>query len=355
MEQASRLLPELDKLADQIDQSPDQVLARAFPDTDAGLRPRAIVVDPAAPPVAADDLDKAMQQHRAKMLRAGRRALEKIRKDGPSAQLDPEEADGLEAIVMPVARPALLIRDGRFAKPLPPWQELEGFRNSIERVARSVGRIELSGSPRLHWGGTGWLIGEDTIVTNRHVAELFSGRGRGAKWSFIPGMAAGINYGEDPDSVPTAPIKITGIIGVHERFDLALFKIARMSGAKAPEPLTVASQAADTMKGRKVYVLGYPAHDSRNGETAMRAIFADIYNVKRLQPGKIMEVMDQDSFFHHDASTLGGNSGSCVVDLETGQVIGLHFSGVYLKFNRAIALWMLKDDPLLKAAKANFD
>ena len=61
-----------------------------------------------------------------------------------------------------------------------------------------------------------------------------------------------------------------------------------------------------------------------------------------------------DDLMFHDASTLGGNSGSCVVDLETNQVIGLHFAGLYMQYNEALALWRLVDDPLLTRAGVNF-
>jgi V8-like Glu-specific endopeptidase len=33
----------------------------------------------------------------------------------------------------------------------------------------------------------------------------------------------------------------------------------------------------------------------------------------------------------HDSSTLGGNSGSAVIDTETGEVLALHFGGEYLR------------------------
>jgi V8-like Glu-specific endopeptidase len=56
----------------------------------------------------------------------------------------------------------------------------------------------------------------------------------------------------------------------------------------------------------------------------------------------------------HDCSKLGGNSGSCVIDLETNQVIGLHFGGRYLGRNSAVALWELRDDRLLKKGRVNF-
>ena len=56
-----------------------------------------------------------------------------------------------------------------------------------------------------------------------------------------------------------------------------------------------------------------------------------------------------------DSSTLGGNSGSCVIDLEMNQVVGLHFGGLYREANQAVALWQLTEDPLLRSAGVNFD
>jgi len=63
---------------------------------------------------------------------------------------------------------------------------------------------------------------------------------------------------------------------------------------------------------------------------------------------------EPDDVMFHDASTLGGNSGSCVVDLDSNQVIGLHFAGKYMQYNEAVALWRLVDDPLLRDAGVNF-
>ena len=105
---------------------------------------------------------------------------------------------------------------------------------------------------------------------------------------------------------------------------------------------------------RQIYVLGYPARDPRNGEAAMRDIFGDVFDVKRLQPGQVIKFFDDEGVFNHDASTLGGNSGSAAFDLQTHQVLGLHFGGIYLKYNRAVALWTLTKDSLIKKAKLNY-
>jgi V8-like Glu-specific endopeptidase len=86
----------------------------------------------------------------------------------------------------------------------------------------------------------------------------------------------------------------------------------------------------------------------------MKRIFADIYNVKRLQPGEVSgDALDAFEIFH-DCSTLGGNSGSPVVDLETHQVLGLHFGGRFLEKNHAVPLWTLQNDDLVKRSKLNY-
>ena len=128
------------------------------------------------------------------------------------------------------------------------------------------------------------------------------------------------------------------------------------------------SEDPGPLSGRNLYVLGYPAPDRRNNPTIQRSIFGDQYFVKRLQPGAAMPpqpgapsgsspaqpVHEPTDVVFHDASTLGGNSGSCVVDLDSGQAIGLHFGGQYMHYNEAVALWRLLDDPLLARAGVNF-
>lgn len=57
------------------------------------------------------------------------------------------------------------------------------------------------------------------------------------------------------------------------------------------------------------------------------------------------------TFLKHDCSTLGGNAGSCVVDLETNQVTGLHFAAERLEAGFAVVLSKLQNDPLMRKGK----
>jgi S1-C subfamily serine protease len=334
-----RQLPNLEVLLERLEEAPEPVPGPLMELAEAPER--------AGPPAFT----------RERLLEAGTRAIRRIHDEGEDVDLDPAEMFGLEAIVHVEGRPALLIQNGRFAAPPTQWQILEQSRDRIERTCRSVGRIEVDGHPSFEWIGTGFLVAEDVVMTNRHVASEFSQRGQGGRWGFIAGIRARIDYVEELGAANPAEFAITDVIGIHRKFDLALLRVERQSsqGLPSPEPLTVASQAPSNVQGRQVYAVGYPAWDGRrNDPLVMQRIFLEIFNVKRLQPGEIMQFLGQKRLFLHDCSTLGGNSGSCVVDLQTHQVIGLHFGGRYLQGNSAVALWLLTRDRLLKKAQVNF-
>jgi hypothetical protein len=370
-----RQLPDLDELVERYEQ---EAMEEAF-----GLAFQAEAAARGARATELPAIQQAADEMRRRVIEVGRRTILKIHDEGPDVELEPEERVGLEAIVAIEGRPAILIQDGHFLAPPMKWQILEEKRNGIERTCRSVGRIEVEGHPSFDYVGTGFLVAEDVIMTNRHVAEIFAQkelrseppstsfsllrlleilfgirRRQEAYWEFKAGMTPRVDYVEELGAPESAEFSIEGVIGVHEVFDLALLRLAREArtvGGPPPEPLAIAAEPADVGPDSQVYVVGYPAWDGRrNDPEHMRQIFSNIFNVKRLQPGEMREVLEAESLFIHDCSTLGGNSGSCVVDLESNRVVGLHFGGRYLKGNHAVALWKLVDDPLLKEAGVKF-
>jgi endonuclease G len=86
-------------------------------------------------------------------------------------------------------------------------------------------------------------------------------------------------------------------------------------------------------------------------------MFRGLFGCKRLLPGYLMgyrRYLPQRradpnpqslEVLAHDCSTLGGNSGSAVLDITTGDVVGLHFAGEYLTANYAVPAWELAADP----------
>ncbi|WP_010314093.1 trypsin-like serine peptidase [Saccharopolyspora spinosa] len=298
-------------------------------------------------------LEAESRGHLEELVPAGRTAVRKLLRDGARADVDADERAALEAIVLLMARPAILVQDSQFFPAPQPWtDELENHRAAIEDVLPRVGRIEVEGHPDIDWVGTGWLAAADVVMTNRHVATEFASND-GRAWSFAPGMTGRVDYNEELSASHPRELRLTEIIGMHDAVDLALLRCAPDGPGGTPriDPLPIA-RAPGVRSGTKVYVVGYPAADSRrNDPEDMQRIFAGVYNVKRLQPG---EVRSASGNVIHDCSTLGGNSGSCLLDLETSMVIGLHFGGRYLQGNEAVPLWRFADDPLLQRAGVEF-
>jgi glutamyl endopeptidase len=288
-----------------------------------------------------------------KRLKDGGAALDKMKKGNDD--LTPNEQLGLEAIVLLFGRPALLVQDGDFGEPPDEWKHLGGQREMLKGIIPSVGRVDLEGHHSFPWCGTAWLVGDGVAMTNKHVASIFAAQ-QGKEWKITSGVKAKLDYKEEFQRDVSNEFKVAKVLGVHPTYDLALLSVAKKGGkgTKAPSPLMLASKAPRTTKDADVVVIGYPAFDSRNGRTEQMDIFKNIFNVKRLQPGKSTGLKQTPQILGHDCSTLGGNSGSCVVDLETGNVIGLHFGGQYLKGNVSVPLWKLADDPFLKKHKLNW-
>jgi hypothetical protein len=372
---AVHLLADLEIVAEQLERDPAAVVGRAFARVEPGPRSRAIIGPRAGPePLPSEEVDLAVAAERARLLKVGASALDTLRTEGPAAVLTPEARLGIEAIVS-VARPAMLMHDGTFGDPPPPWDDILGpYRKPIGSAAASVGRIGVTGVPHVPYAGTGFMVADDVVMTNCHVARVFAKSGRDGSWSFQSGLEASVDFLEDPDARRTAgasspSARIDDVIGIHPALDLALLRVASPEGGDALcKPLTLMSGDPGPVEGRNVYVLGYPAPDRRNSPALQRAIFGDRFFVKRLQPGALMTPpidatirmhpcstgAEPEDVVFHDASTLGGNSGSCVVDLESNQVLGLHFAGEYMHYNEAVALWRLVDDPLLTRAGVNF-
>ena len=337
VERLQRVIPDLDRMDEVLGDDPTKRLAEA-----------AQAAPGRGPAGEGDDAEES--EGFAHTGQAAHSALDKIRRDGTDADLSRPERKDIEAIIELFGRPAILVQSGRFLPPEHPWEKLEEHREAIEATLKSVGRIEIDGHPALDWAGTGFLVAEDVVITNRHVAKEFARQSADAQWVFEAGMTPRVDFAEEMGGSQPREFELIELIGVSDAFDMAFLRVAPTGDAgELPPPLPLAPAAA-LAKDREVYVVGYPASDSRrNDPEEQRRIFDGVFDVKRLQPGQVDAVEPPASLFTHDCSTLGGNSGSCVIDLETHQILGLHFSGRYLVANKAIALAQCGDDLIKKA------
>ena len=210
---------------------------------------------------------------------------------------------------------------------------------------KSVGRIELKYDPTFDWIGTGWLVDEDIVVTNRHVAEVF-GRSNGVDFVFKQGIGGKevesyIDLLEEADNTADFTFKIKRILHIEPwpGPDIALLQVEVILPPNLPEPILLADFEPQDLT--QVATIGYPARDSRIPEQdLMIQIFGDVYDKKKLAPGQIINVTENELL--HDCSTLGGNSGSVVLDLNSGKALGLHFAGRFLQSNSAVPAAIIK-------------
>jgi endonuclease G, mitochondrial len=269
----------------------------------------------------------------------------------PSAGLEsmesPQAAEdniGLESIVLRRTRPVLAIRDNDTKLDFIDKADSEIWlarltkaKSFLDSAIRAVGRIDLQGA-RLDWVGTGWLVADNILVTNRHVAREFAAR-KGDGYTFQVGldgpMSADVDFLQEIDNPATLIFKLIKPLHIEDEPgpDLSFFEVEISSGnSKLATPIKLAASVAVTPN---VATIGYPAYDSRIPEpNLMEDIFGKTYNKKRLAPGGITSV--EEARLLHSCTTLGGNSGSAVIDLDSGEALGLHFSGSFLATNYAV-------------------
>jgi endonuclease G len=251
----------------------------------------------------------------------------------------------LEAIILTVGRPVLFVKDDTFVDvPSETWNsKLEAVKAELDRSIVTVGRINLRNNPLYEWVGTAWLVRDDVLVTNRHVAVLFGdrdGQGYAFRQSGPARMEATIDFRREYSNPAIAEFKIKKILHIESANgpEIAFLRVDWENANQGPVRRPIGLANASPSEDMEVAVIGYPAKDPRTKiPTQMDQIYDSIYNVKRLAPGKVSLFPGRNDLFTHDCTTLGGNSGSIVVGLADGQAVGLHFGGIEKTANYAVA------------------
>lgn len=274
------------------------------------------------------------------------------------------------AIVMRTERPVLTVADSAFATPDPPWQGLGDRLPLLRPRIRAVGRIRAESAPYGKVAGTGFVVGPGLLLTNRHVAKFFV-RGLGVTALELDlDEAASCDLDAELGGVTTRLLDLDGPALMHPYWDVALLRV-RGAPLADLEPLVLASRriAAGDLVGRAVAVVGYPVEQflpTQELRDLRARLFGNLYGVKRLMPGRLMdrhETLAADPAggpertvpaVGHDASTLAGNSGSAVIDVETGETLGVHFKGYALDANFAVPAWELARDPRVRDLGVRF-
>ncbi|NKL88040.1 phospholipase D-like domain-containing protein [Rhizobium leguminosarum] len=291
-------------------------------------------------------------------------------RSAPEHAAVPDEEFRRESVALRRGRPVLAIREGQTVLEFREaesavWKEkLVGAAKVLRKAIPSVGRIELTNLIAYPSIGTGWMVDSDIIATNRHVADFFV-ENSGSGFRFRLGddrrkvVGARVDFLEEIDSTLQSEFDITEIVFVAPATmpDIALFRVRASAGTTIPPKLELSKTSSDM--GKTVVVVGYPHRDpDLPDQKLMDDIFGNIYERKRIAPGFVIEHLAAD--LTHDCTTLRGNSGSPVIDLEAGNIVGLHRAGIFLSRNLAVnstrireILDLARHAPIIGAGKAS--
>jgi hypothetical protein len=257
-------------------------------------------------------------------------AMDKL-KDPEADRPTARELAALEMMIR-MMRPAPKYEDGRledlgepeFADTFRNWDD---FRERLEPLKGSIGRIDVSQTSP---AGTGFLVGDEVLATNRHVLDVLS---RGTR-VLQPGQGTVWFQAELHPANAEAPVPIDSVIAFHDVLDIALL---RVKPSKRPA-LSIAAIAPAVEE--QVAAVGHPFDDPVNNPLFTRIIFGNSWGVKRVAPGEV--TAEGTSIVGHDCSTLGGNSGSPLMSMNNAEVVGLHFGGGFLWRNEAVTCTELR-------------
>ena len=278
--------------------------------------------------------------------------------------IDSEDAAiALERVIHLEGRPSRLIQEDWFDSFGGDFRYLtvrDRAKQAIRNTIRAVGRIDLPGRQGQDvYGGTGFIIGEHLVMTNRHVAEIFTSGVGIKRISIQPGFSSEIDMKREEDR-PTGPkFPLLDCLMVHPYWDMAIFRADLPSDIA---PLEFTTEETSELNGHDVVVVGYPSF-SPGSNKQVREIFDQIDRVKRIAPGRIVErqlsisstwLRRSIEAMAHDCSTLRGSSGSALLDVNSGLLAGLHFGGRYLIENYAVPGYELARDPYVIDSGVSF-
>ena len=310
---------------------------------------------------------------------AGKEGLDLLNEAGAEANLTDLHLAGLEAVIRSDGtRPVAFVREDFIDTQQPSLQgsewlfELGAVESNIRHLCKATGRVDDPTQRSLGYQGTAFLVGDGLVMTNRHVLRAITKEGDADRGELKANIT--IDFGRELGP-PTTDRRFAvreivyrgrgGAAGWEQPnrlnfdgLDIAVLAIDTQAGSGAgmlPPPLPI--QRGDAVKyavrGRKAFVVGFPGSTEGLAADIFDLVFSGVKAFKRFAPGLILEpagegAIDRDPhnwIMTHDASTLGGNSGSPIWDLESKKsaLLGIHFAGMPDRRNWAHSFERIED------------
>ncbi len=266
-----------------------------------------------------------------------------------------------------ILRPALPIKNGRIETLQNGiWKDVEA--DIFETQSASVCRIDLDYLGHL---GTGFVVGENSehyvILTNAHVIE-------GALnnyWRRDDQLKLRCGFAVEDSELAGPFYELTGKYFIHDVYDLGIVYLPKENIDDSLQILNVNAEQPVDFEDLKIGVIGHPSFNSNRDPFPRLFGFGDQFGIKRLSLGLAKYLQKREwrnkevDLLLHDCTTLSGSSGSCIIDLKTKSVIGLHFGGwphppkrvnmneedvwaTLFEFNGAVPSWLLSSHDFLQ-------
>jgi S1-C subfamily serine protease len=209
--------------------------------------------------------------------------------------------------------------------------DLPGLIAAAKASVLPVGTYSATGNPRFEFRGTGFVVGDGTLVaTNFHVLPEAAEAASGPQMAVLGSRVGG-----------EAPVRRARVVATDRLRDLVLLQI---EGAPlAPLKLAPAGAARE---GLSIALMGFPIGGTLGFSVVThRGIVASLTTValpaptaRQLDPRAVSRLREGNfEVLQLDATAYPGNSGGPVIDVDTGAVLGI-VNQVLVKSSRESAL-----------------
>jgi V8-like Glu-specific endopeptidase len=268
--------------------------------------------------------------------------------------VSPEALQRIKEIVRWAARPVWVVCKGV------PWFPSDApadyaslvapHIDSFSKIADATGLVSLwdvsqTGTTKfIQVVGTGIVVGAHRILTNKHVVtdggfgyeDTLTGQ-----LKLYPNRRARVDFPLEYANCAsghrqTKTVDVIGVEPIQTNLDVAVL----ITTSSLPAPVQF-PESSGVVTGDRIAVIGYPSRPG-DSDTFLTPIQIDKifsapdshtpFPAERFAAGStIYDPGVDDGYFGYDATTWEGNSGSVVVSLADGSIIGLHSQGLQAK------------------------